>query len=63
MSAGAGSDTQKRKTIDEAIGRRTDARKKKDFKAADQIRDALLQDEQVELVDLADGRTISRRKV
>ncbi len=49
--------------VEKAIHQRKEARQKKDFGAADKIREALLVEKQIELIDLADGRTIARRKV
>jgi cysteinyl-tRNA synthetase len=55
-------ETSLRKTIDEAIRARAEARKNKDYTAADTIRAKLLNDRGVELVDLIDGSTIGRMK-
>lgn len=49
--------------IEEAIAQRTAARKSKDFKVADVIRERLLSDRNVELRDLPDGRTTWRVKL
>ena len=49
--------------IDEAIGKRALARKNKDFNAADAIRIGLLNDRNIELRDLPDGRTTWRIKL
>ena len=49
--------------IEEAIVQRLAARKNKDFKTADAIRERLLHDRNVELRDLPDGRTTWRAKL
>ena len=46
--------------IEAEITRRAEARKQKDFKLSDEIRDALLREKKVELRDLPDGRTTWR---
>ena len=48
--------------IEKAIASRVEARQKKDYKAADDIRNRLLQERNVELRDLPDGRTTWRIK-
>jgi cysteinyl-tRNA synthetase len=49
--------------IEKAIARRREARKNRDFKAADEIRLQLLKERNVELRDLSDGRTTWRNKL
>ena len=49
--------------IEKAILERTSARKKKDFKAADDIRNRLIREKNIELRDLPDGRTTWRVKL
>ena len=46
--------------IEKAIAERAEARGKKDFKKADEIRERLLSERNIELRDLADGRTTWR---
>ena len=48
--------------VEQEIVRRAEAKKKKDFKTADAIRDGLLKEKNVELRDLPDGRTTWRVK-
>ncbi len=50
----------KKELIESELKRRTEAKKKKDFKTADDIRDRLLREYKVELRDLSDGRTTWR---
>ena len=49
--------------IERAIAERAAARGKKDFKAADDIRNRLLKEKNIELRDLSDGRTTWRAKL
>ena len=49
--------------IEEAIAQRIGARKNKDFKTADAIRERLLRERNIELRDLSDGRTTWRVKL
>ncbi len=49
--------------IEKAIAERAAARGKKDFKKADEIRERLLKEKNIELRDLADGRTTWRSKL
>ena len=60
QSEGAG---QYKAEIEGAIVRRTEARKNRDFKAADEIRSQILKERNVELRDLPDGRTTWRVKL
>jgi cysteinyl-tRNA synthetase len=55
--------TEHKTEIESAIINRAAARKSKDFKAADEIRNRLLKDRGVELRDLPDGRTTWRAKL
>ncbi len=55
--------SQHKPEIEEAIMRRSTARKNRDFKAADEIRNRLLKERNVELRDLPDGRTTWRVKL
>ena len=55
--------TQFRPEIESAIAHRSAARKKKDFKTADEIRTHLFHERNVELRDLPDGRTTWRLKL
>ncbi len=48
--------------IEEAIANRAAARKNKDFAAADEIRNRLLKEKNIELRDLSDGRTTWRAR-
>ena len=48
--------------VERQIAIRAEAKKKKDFKVADEIRDGLLKEKNVELRDLPDGRTTWRVK-
>ena len=55
--------TEHKAEIESAIVNRASARKNKDFKAADEIRNRLLKERGVELRDLSDGRTTWRAKL
>ena len=52
-----------RHLVEEAVKKRKIAKESKDYKAADRIREKLLLETGVELIDLADGTTYGRKKI